>query len=183
MEHQFNLYVRSGRKAQLWTRDLAKTIRAELLKVLEGAAEGDVVAIDAKGIEVFDYSFANELFGKTLLSLAGEFPGRFLIVENLTDYSAENLGKALESLALLMIHRRGNRIELIGKPHSADEETFRAIVGSRKPVTASELKDRLKLNLTTMNERLSKLANLGVVRRWKSTSPAGREQFEYSVMR
>jgi hypothetical protein len=49
--------------------------------MLEELHAGDVMVIDAQGVEVFDYSFANELFGKTLLSLAAEHPGRFLVVE------------------------------------------------------------------------------------------------------
>ena len=66
-----------------------------------------MVVIDAKGVEVFDYSFANELFGKTLLSLSNEYSGRFVIVENLTTYTTENLTKALEGLNLAMIQAKG----------------------------------------------------------------------------
>jgi len=33
-----------------------------------------------------------------------------------------------------------------------------------------------------MNERLSKLSNFGVVRREKSSSASGREQYVYKVM-
>ena len=80
--------------------------------------------IDAKGVEVFDYSFANELFGKTILSLPNEYPGRFFLVENLTTYTHENLGKALESLSLMMIERKGKKMQLIGKVHPADLESF-----------------------------------------------------------
>lgn len=54
---------------QLWTRDKARPIRSRLGVVLESLRAGDVVAIDASGVEVFDFSFAAELFGKTLLTL------------------------------------------------------------------------------------------------------------------
>jgi predicted transcriptional regulator len=33
-----------------------------------------------------------------------------------------------------------------------------------------------------MNERLAKLSNLGIVRREKSSSASGREQYVYMVM-
>lgn len=179
MEHKFKL---SAHGPQLWTRDKARTIR-ELEKMLHEASVGDVVVIDAKGVEVFDYSFANELFGKSLLALPREYPDRFLIVENLTTYTRENLCKAMESLGLAIINRRGSQLELIGKVHTSDEETFRAVARSQRPLTAAELKDKLEVNLTAMNERLSKLTTLGIVRRAKSTSAAGREQFEYTVLR
>jgi CheY-like chemotaxis protein len=64
---------------------------------------GDVLAIDASGVEVFDFSFAAELFGKTVATLGAEYPGRFLIVEGLTDCTRENLNQALEGSNLLMI--------------------------------------------------------------------------------
>jgi predicted transcriptional regulator len=79
-----------------------------------------------------------------------------------------------------MIERRSNRkYQLLGKVHSVDESTFVAIVGKKGPVTANELKAELGINLTAVNERLSKLTNLGLVRREKGTSAAGREQYEY----
>jgi len=166
----------------LWTRDRARDIRVEIVRMLNESSEGDLVSIDAKGVEVFDYSFANELFGKTLLNLSREYPGRFVIVENLTAYTAENLTKALESLNLAMIHRKGKRLELIGKVHPTDANTFAAIAKARSPVTAAELKDALGTNLTAMNERLSKLTGLALIRRQKAVSAAGREQYQYTVL-
>jgi hypothetical protein len=63
------------------------------------------MVIDVRSVEVFDYSFANELFAKTLLSLSVEYPGRFLVVEHLTFYTRENLEKTLESVGLTIIER------------------------------------------------------------------------------
>ncbi|RJR45238.1 MAG: hypothetical protein C4576_12370 [Desulfobacteraceae bacterium] len=152
-----------------------------IASTLEEMEPGDALVIDAKGVEVFDYSFANELFGKTMLRIPDEYPGRFVIIENLTTYTRENLIKALESMNLAMIERKDRTLRLIGKVHPADEKTFTAIVGAGKPKTAAFLSDKLKVNLTAMNERLSKLVSLGLVRREKGTSQAGREQYEYMV--
>jgi hypothetical protein len=166
---------------QLWTRELAREVRGRIASLLDDLEEGDALIIDAKGVEVFDYSFANELFGKTILSLPNEYPGRFFLVENLTTYTHENLGKALESLSLMMIERKGKKMQLIGKVHPADLESFSAIIQSKGPVTATVLKDKLGIALTAMNERLSKLTNMGVVRRERGVSAAGREQYQYAV--
>jgi predicted transcriptional regulator len=70
----------------------------------------------------------------------------------------------------------------LGKLHPADQTTFDAIAQAREPITAAELSGQLGVNLTAMNERLSKLARLGLVRREKGISPAGREQYLYAVL-
>ena len=182
MEKVLSLKKHGGGTA-LWTRDLAKEIRGELNKLLDVTSVGDTVIIDAKGIEVFDYSFANELFGKSLLGLGIDYPGRFLVVEGLTDYTRENLIKALESLNLAMIERKKQKLDIIGKIHAAYQETFRVIAASKEAISANTLKDKLNINLTAANERLVKLTAMGLVRREKATSTAGREQFLYSVLR
>ena len=101
---------------------------------------GDVLAIDASGVEVFDFSFAAELFGKTVATLGAEYPGRFLIVEGLTDCTRENLNQALEGSNLLMIERRGDKLALLGKVHPADEATFEGILEAGEAVSAGALK-------------------------------------------
>lgn len=171
------LLVNHGK--QLWTRERAREIRTELIKIFEGLQPGEAGVIDCKGVEVFDYSFANELFGKTLLSLSREYPERFLLVENLTDYTRENLSKALESLGLIMIERKANKLALLGRVHPADLETFNVIAASREPLTAVALKGKLGINLTAVNERLSKLTGLALIRRQMGVSGAGRQHYTY----
>lgn len=165
----------------LWTRDTGRRARQDLEKQVEALESGGTLVIDLDGVEVFDYSFASEFFGKALLALPREFPDRFLVVENLTSYTHENLVQALEGLGLAMLERKKGKLNLIGKVHPTDVDTFKAIERSKRPVTSSYLKDQLEINLTAANERLSKLAGLGVIRRSRRTSAAGREQYEYSV--
>lgn len=167
---------------RLWTQELGYEIRQRLREMLEGLDVGGVLVIDADGVEVFDYSFAAELFGRTVVSLPGEYPGRFVVVEHLTRYARQNLEKALVSLNLAIIERVDGRPRLLGKVHPSDEETFDAIVQAPGPVAAAELRDRLGATLNAVNERLSKLIGMGFVRREKGRSPAGREQFLYRVL-
>jgi hypothetical protein len=178
MERRLQL---SQHGSQLWTRETARKIRREVVEGLERLEPGDVLVIDTKGVEVFDYSFANELFGRTILTVPREFPGRFVAVENLTDYPRENLVKALEGMNLAMLERTRRGLCLIGKVHPADEATFKAITDQGAPVTAAALSKKLKVGLNAMNERLTKLVGLGVLRRERATSSAGREQYEYTV--
>lgn len=177
MEKVFQLSEFGG--PHLWTRESARPIREKLEALLSTSAARDVIVLDCKGIDVFDYSFANELFGKILISLPREYPGRYLIVEHLTEYVRENLSSALESLSLVIIERKGRKLELLGKVHPIDEETFQAIVNYKKPVTAALLKDILDINITAINERLNKLTNMALFTRVKGASAAGREQYIY----
>jgi hypothetical protein len=167
---------------QLWTRHRAREIRSDVIAELERLEVGDVLVIDTKDVEVFDYSFANELFGKTLLSMPIDYPGRFVVVENLTEWTRENLSRALEALNLAIIERAESRLHLLGKVHPTDEQTFAKLADAQQPMTATQLKDDLHVTLTAMNERLAKLVRLGLVRREKSVSSAGREQYEYSTL-
>ena len=166
----------------LWTRDLARRIFQDVATEIAGLQEGDIFIIDVKGVEVFDYSFANELFGKILLNMPADYPMRSIIVENLTEYTRENLSKALESMHLAMIEKTGSKLQILGKVHPVDVETFKAIVKFSKPVTAAKLKEHFNINLTAVNERLTKLVQLGLICREKGLSPAGREQYVYKVL-
>jgi len=167
---------------QLWTREKARPIRSRLVDALELLRTGDVLAIDASGVDVFDFSFAAELFGKALSRLGVDYPGRFVIAEGLSDSARENLNQALEASNLIMIERNGNELRLLGKVHPFDRETFTGILEAGEAVSAGALGKKLDVTPTAMNERLSKLNNLGVVRREKSSSASGREQYVYRVM-
>ncbi len=166
----------------LWTRELARDVRVEAFTLLDEIPPGGVLVLDLTGVKVFDYSFANELFGKIMLALPREYPNRFVVVEHLTDYTRENLERALESLNLAMIERDRNELRLIGKFHPADAETFLELAKEGGPVTAAMLRERLGASLNAINERLSKLTDLGLVYRGRGKSTAGREQFVYRVL-
>ena len=168
---------------QLWTRETARPIRTRLSDMLETMRVGDVLVVDVSGVDIFDFSFASELFGKALSRLGVDYPGRFVITEGLTESARENLNQALEASNLIMIERQGHELRLLGKVHQFDRDTFTGIVEAGEAVSAASLGKKLDVSPTAMNERLSKLNNLGVIRREKSSSASGREQFIYKVMR
>jgi hypothetical protein len=168
--------------SHLWTKEKARQIRSRVGKVLATLEAGDVLVIDAGAVEAFDFSFAAELFAKTLMTLSVESPGRFLIVENLNECTGENLNQALESNNVAVIERREMKLSLLGKVHPADRETFAAILDAGAVVSAGALSRHLVVSLTAMNERLSKLTSMGIVRREKASSATGREQYVYRVL-
>src|ERR1043166_1875007 len=76
MEKRFPLAT--PQRKRLWTREVARPLRESLEDELSQLAPGDVLVIDMKGIEAFDCSFANEFFGKSILSLPKMYSARFL---------------------------------------------------------------------------------------------------------
>lgn len=172
-----------GDRSTYWGRPAAREKRLAVEALLESARAGDVVVLDAEGLEAFDSSFASEFFCRLARDVPSTYAGRFLVIEHLGQLARENLEDALTIAALAMIERtEGGRLQLIGKLHPVDHETFAAVAAAEEPVASSELKDKLGVaSVPAMNERLGKLVSLGLVRRARSTSPAGREQFVYSV--
>ena len=183
MNKRFSVFEAGGRSAQLWTRPKGAAIRENLFELISSCQFGDVIILDMQGIEVFDISFASEFVGKAVLFLPRQFPDRYLVVENLTEFAKENLVSALEKLDLSIVECQSDgKREIIGKFHLVDQDTFKVISSSKDPVTAFELKEKLGVSIQAMNERLNKLVELQVIRRSKSTSLAGREQFVYSKL-
>ena len=162
---------------QLWTRDRARPPREEVERLLDDAEPSSIVTIDLQGVEVFDFSFAAEFFGRLLQRLPTEHPGRFLVVENVGPWTGPNLQATLDGLELAAIVRdEGGRYRLIGKVTETDRATFEALLALGGGSTAAELASGLDVNLTAMNERLQKLVGRGVLRR----EPApGRARFTY----
>lgn len=178
MEKRFELI---GFGKRLWTRVKAKEIKKDLENLIDEAVVGDIVVIDLKGVEVFDISFANELFIRTAINLHINHPGILILVENIGEFTRENLEMALESGNLALIERFGDKLSLIGKVHPTDQETFKAIAEADKPISSAELKEKLGVNITAINERLKKLVEMGLVRRNNGISPSGREQYMYFI--
>lgn len=161
---------------------MATEPRKELNDLLAEIGPGEVAVVDLKGVETFDFSFANEFFGKTALSLSKEHPERFLVVENLTEYTRENLNETLEGLKTAMIERRDGELAILGKIHPAYLETFSLVAGAGDSITAGEVSEKMQINITAANERLTKLVGMGLIRREKGTSDTGRELFRYSTV-
>ncbi len=169
----------------LWTRERGRELRPQVAATLEALAEGDVLVLDLGEVQAFDYSFAAEYFGRTILSLMSDHPGLFVIVEGLTEYTRENLTQALSGIGtggVFMIERLNGAHRLIGKVHPADTDTFQSILEAAGPVSSADVRDELNITLNAANERLSKLAGLGVIRRERGRSSAGREQYLYRTL-
>lgn len=164
---------------QLWTRETGGKIREKVEKVLGTMSEGSLLEIDAIGIEVFDVSFASELFAKLVLHIPIEYEGICIAVKGLNSYTEENLESALLRAGVMMLVVDGNEAwHLIGKSTGADATTIDALKHMEGPVSVQDLAHHLDIQPTACSERLSRLTQLGMVHRFSTES--GRVQYRYS---
>lgn len=170
--HDFRLRNYGGKR--LWTRDKAVGIRLKLERKLREATSGDIIRIDCSDVEVFDISFAAELFVKTLSTVSSNYPGRCIVFGGLTDYTRENLSAALREAGLMAVETDDRTVHLLGKYSPSDEQTLQMLHDERRAYSVRELADALSIKVTAANERLSKLARMAVLRQEPARS--GRTQ-------
>lgn len=168
-----------GKKSQLWGNPAGREIRGEIERELDQIEPGRIFIIDLKEIEVMDFSFATELFGKLYGTLSTARPGRAVLLTGMSDFVRINLGAALEPLGLIALSYKSARTwELLGKVADTDKETLQSLY-RLKEATAPQLADTLGIKLTTCNQRLKKLGDAGAILRTKMSAPTGGEQYLY----
>lgn len=176
---EYQLRDRAGR-SKLWGHELGRRLRSEVEGELDALPQGGVEVIQLKGIDVFDFSFASELFGRLYASLATAYVGRAVVLANPSEYVKVNLDAALKSLDQLALVKQGAKgWDVIGKVADTDRETLEALA-SKKRATAPELAEALNIKLTACNQRLRKLSEAGAILRARFTSASGGEQYLYS---
>lgn len=181
MDEKFDLFKEGGNNSTLWTRKEGKALREKLFNYLDSLQTKDALVIDISSIKAFDFSFANEFFGKLILEFPTDHSDTLIFIEGLSEHTREDLNQALESLDLMMVERVDGKLALIGKVSEIHKKTYEAIIEEEQPLASIQLKDKLGIKLTAANERLSKLVDKRVIRRTVSVSEAGREQFLYAA--
>ncbi len=176
---EFQLRDRAG-KSKLWGHELGRRLRSEVEAQLDALSPGGVQVIQMRGVEVFDFSFASELFGRLYASLATAYPGRAVVLASASDYVKVNLDAALKSLDQLALVKQGAKgWDVIGKVADTDRETLDALA-SKKQATAPELAESLNIKLTACNQRLRKLSDAGAILRARFSSTSGGDQYLYT---
>jgi hypothetical protein len=193
-------------------RPMGRKVQEELDAQLRQLPPGGVLVLDFTGVEMMDYSFADEALG-TLYSRmsAKEYPDRFLILavrdDELGEALMENIEVALnrrEVAALVLPHEAVPEVittleEQTGSEADADKraslewrvvgglpghlvDTLKAVM-DRYQVTVRELADTLKIDsATACNNRVAKLYQLHLVRREAAIVPEGGRLYSYSAI-
>ena len=181
-------------------RPRGKQVQEALDANLRRLPPGGVLVLDFDGVEMMDYSFADEALGTIYSRMAAkEYPDRHLVIamqdDELGEALLENLEVALnrrevaaivlprDEIAAASTRERVAIIEawrVVGMLPVHLLETLRAVM-ERGQVTVRELADALKLDsATACNNRIAKLYQLHLVRREAAIVPEGGRQYSYS---
>jgi hypothetical protein len=146
------------------TRRTGRAVREALE---EGLPKGGILYVDTRGVELMDYSFADEALGiLASRSASGEYGDRHLVLVEEDRDLLENVEASLRqrSLAMIRVDEIGAEPGIVGKVPDHLVETLQAIYDAGS-ITNAALAARLDLNHTACNNRATRLAKLGLIHR------------------
>ncbi len=163
------------------TRRTGRAVREALGEALEALPKGGVLYADTRGVELMDYSFADEALGILASRVAGGEYGerRLVLVEEERDL-LENVEASLRqrSLAMIRVPKVGGEPDIVGDLPEHLADTLGAIYDAGS-ITNAALAAKLGLNHTACNNRATRLAKLGLIHRHTETAAPGGRQYTY----
>lgn len=163
---------------QLWGREQGKQIREEIIDLLLKARQR-VLLLDFSGITRIDFSCASEIVSILILRLSGELKGRHLVLSGLSNFVEENIDAALDKAELCSIVLIANGSwKMIGRYSETLLQTLSKVIELGQADTPTLAAD-LNIAITSCNNRLKTLVNLGMVYREEQIAPTGGKQFIY----
>jgi hypothetical protein len=163
------------------TRGTGRRVREALVETLEGLPAGGVLYVDTRGVELMDYSFADEALGILASRVAaGEYGDRRVVLVEENRELLENVEASLRQrgLAIVRVDEPGGAPEIVGEVPDHLVETLHAIYVAGS-ITNADLAAKLGLNHTAMNNRATRLYKLGLIHRRKNTAAPGGRQYSY----
>jgi hypothetical protein len=192
--------------SMLAMRPQGRRVQEALDARLRALPPGGVLVIDFDGVEMMDYSFADEALGTIYSRMAAkEYPDRHLILEvredELGEALLENLEVALNrrEVAALVLSRADNGQttqtatfpgrdaksspwRVVGTLPGHLVDTLKAVM-DKGQITVRELATMLGLDsATACNNRIARLYQLHLVRREATVVPEGGRQYSYSAV-
>lgn len=163
------------------TRGTGRRVREALAGALEELPSGGVLYVDTRGVELMDYSFADEALGILVSRVAaGEYGDRRVVLVEEDRELLENIEASLRQrdLAMIRVDEPGAAPQIVGDVPEHLLETLRAIYNSGS-ITNANLAAKLGLNHTACNNRATRLLKLGLIQRHKNTAAPGGRQYSY----
>src|SRR5215207_10281292 len=163
------------------TRRTGRAVRESLEEALEELPRGGVLYVDTRGVELMDYSFADEALGILVSRVAaGEYGDRHVVLVEEDRELLENVEASLRQrgLAMVRVDEPGASPRIVGEVPEHLVETLRVIYDAGS-ITNADLAARLGLNHTAMNNRATRLFKLGLIHRHKNTAAPGGRQYSY----
>jgi hypothetical protein len=163
------------------TRRTGRAVRESLEEALEELPRGGILYVDTRGVELMDYSFADEALGILVSRAAsGEYGDRHLVLVEEDRDLLENVEASLRqrSLAMIRVDEIGAEPGIVGQVPDHLVDTLQAIYDAGS-ITNAALAARLDLNHTACNNRATRLAKLGLIHRRIETAAPGGRQYTY----
>ena len=163
------------------TRRTGRAVRAALEEALTDLPKGGTLYVDTRGVELMDYSFADEALGILASRAAsGEYGERHLVLVEEDRDLLENVEASLmqRSLAMIRVDEIGAEPAIVGKVPDHLVDTLNAIYDAGS-ITNAALAAKLGLNHTACNNRATRLAKLGLIHRRVDTAAPGGRQYTY----
>ena len=163
------------------TRSTGRAVREALEEALVALPKGGTLYVDTRGVELMDYSFADEALGILASRAAsGEYGDRYLVLVEEDRDLLENVEASLRqrSLAIIRVAEVGAEPSIVGEVPDHLVETLQAIYDAGS-ITNAALAAKLGLNHTACNNRATRLAKLGLIHRRVETAAPGGRQYTY----
>jgi hypothetical protein len=163
------------------TRGSGRRVREALAEALEKLPSGGVLYVDTRGVELMDYSFADEALGILASRVAaGEYGDRHVVLVEEDRELLENIEASLRqrALAMIRVNEPGASPEIVGEVPEHLVETLRVIYEAGE-ITNADLAAKLGINHTACNNRATRLFKLGLIHRHKNTAAPGGRQYSY----
>lgn len=163
------------------TRGTGRRVREALAETLEELPSGGVLYVDTRGVELMDYSFADEALGILVSRVAaGEYGDRHVVLVEEDRELLENIEASLRQrgLAMVRVDEPGATPQIVGEVPEHLVETLQVIYNAGS-ITNADLAARLGLNHTACNNRATRLFKLGLIYRHKNTAAPGGRQYSY----
>jgi hypothetical protein len=164
----------------LVTRETGRLIRESVESRLEREPEGTVVAMDFSHVGIIDFSCADEVISKLVARLQGqEYGDKYIVLQGLTPTQEENIGVALERKKLaVLVSRTDGSWQLLGTLNPYLDEALRFVM-ARREVTARDLADDTRVEISLASTKLLNLFKARLVQRSSERLPDGGRQFIY----
>lgn len=163
------------------TRSTGRAVREALGEALEGLPKGGTLYVDTRGVELMDYSFADEALGVLVSRVAGgEYGDRRLVLVEEDRDMLENIEASLRqrSLAMIRVDEVGGEPGIVGTVPEHLVDTLEEIRAAGS-ITNADLAKKLGVNHTACNNRATRLAKLGLIHRKVETAAPGGRQYTY----
>jgi hypothetical protein len=163
------------------TRSTGRVVREALEETLAALPKGGTLYVDTRGVELMDYSFADEALGiLASRSASGEYGDRHLVLVEEDRDLLENVEASLRqrSLAMIRVDEVGAEPGIVGEVPEHLVATLQAIYDAGS-ITNAALAAKLGLNHTACNNRATRLAKLGLIHRRIETAAPGGRQYTY----